>query len=96
MVTPVVRGPLSDSSSSDFSASTSSPRAISSPVVQLAFESFAEGNDNSARKVPEMVLGEKELKENANWQEERIGRRLRTEYERMGVQLSDLVSDYLL
>lgn len=38
------------------------------------------------------MLGEKERAEASKWNEERIERRLRGEYERAGRQLSELVS----
>lgn len=64
---------------------------VPSPRVQGPFI------DTSPQTVPEVVgvevvLGENEMAEATKWNEERIERRLRGEYERVGRQLSDLVS----
>jgi outer membrane protein insertion porin family len=69
---------------------------VPAPIVQGPFT-----NTSSSDPLPppqaevvgvEVVLGEKERAEASKWNEERIERRLRGEYERAGRQLSELVS----
>ena len=69
---------------------------FTSPVVQGPFVDTSASDPLQPAQVEvagvEVVLGEAEQADAAKWNEERIERRLRGEYERAGRQLSELVS----
>lgn len=80
---PVVKGPLTDSSSND---DPTRPTATTHSSSNSASVSTGAGPE-----LVRVVLEEAQLEDSKKWNEERIERRLRGDYERAGRALSDLV-----
>jgi outer membrane protein insertion porin family len=87
---PIVKGPLTDSSSSD----DSTRESLQHSSTSSASDSFPSPDPTTDPAVPDgvrIVLAESQLEDGKKWNEERIERRLRGDYERAGRALSELV-----
>ncbi|GAA5899940.1 SAM complex subunit SAM50 [Sporobolomyces salmoneus] len=74
---------------------TSSPPASPSlPTPSPAPEAIPTGGEIDSAQV-EIVLDESQIKDAESWQKERLERKLRGKYERMGKQLAEVVNDNL-